>query len=112
MTTQLRTSTDAFESEGQRLDVWLYRTRLFKSRSLATKMILSGKIRITRNGCTERITKPHVQLRPGNMAVFMRGPELIHIEMLATASRRGPAKEAAQLYRILPMDVSNRKTQG
>lgn len=68
-------------------------------------MILKGKVRITRNGRTERITKPHVKLRPGDRAVFMRGDTLIHVEMLDVAERRGPAKEARTLYRLLPMDA-------
>lgn len=91
--------------ESQRLDVWLFRTRQFKTRSLATKTILKGKIRITRNGKTERITKPHIKFRPGDRALFMRGRELVHIEMLGTAERRGPASEAATLYRMLPLDL-------
>lgn len=92
-------------SEGQRLDVWLYRTRFFKTRSLATKMVLKGKIRITRKGQTERTVKPHVKIRPGDHAVFMRGETLIHVEMIDIAKRRGPAPEAQSLYRILPLDT-------
>ena len=91
--------------EGQRLDVWLYRTRFFKTRSLATKTIVKGKIRITRNGQTERTTKPHVKLRSGDRAVFVRGKTLIHVEMIDVATRRGPATEAQTLYRILPLDT-------
>lgn len=91
--------------QAQRLDIWLYRTRLLKTRSLATKMILKGKVRVTRHGRTERITKPHLTFRPGDRAVFMRGTSLIHVEMLSIAPRRGPASEAQTLYRILPLDT-------
>lgn len=92
-------SQNAAEAEGCRLDVWLYRTRIFKTRSLATKMILSGKVRLTRNGRTERTRKPGVMLKPGQHVVFMRGPKLIEIEMISAGTRRGPAPEAQSLYR-------------
>lgn len=68
-------------------------------------MILKGKVRITRRGVTERTVKAHVKLRPGDRALFMRGDALIHVEMVATADRRGPAKEAQTLYRVLPLDL-------
>lgn len=93
-------------TECQRLDVWLFRTRLLKTRSLATKMILKGKVRITRNGQTERTVKAHVKLRPGDRALFMRGDTLMHVEMLAVAERRGPAREAQTLYRLLPLGLT------
>jgi len=87
------------QGEGCRLDVWLFRTRLFKTRSLATKMILKGKIRVTRHGKTERIMKPHLYLKPGEQVTFMRGNKLMQIEMLSAGTRRGPAPEAQSLYR-------------
>jgi ribosome-associated heat shock protein Hsp15 len=87
------------ETDGCRLDVWLFRTRLFKTRSLATKMILGGKIRVTRNGRTERIRKPGLVLKSGELVTFMRGPKLIEIEMVSAGYRRGPAPEAQSLYR-------------
>jgi len=85
--------------EACRLDVWLFRTRLVKTRSLATKMILGGKVRITRNGKTERTRKPGLHLKAGEHITFMRGSQLIHVEMIAAGTRRGPAPEAQSLYR-------------
>jgi len=81
-----------------RLDVWLYRTRLLKTRSGATKLIQKGKIRITRNGRTERTKKPHTLIRPGDGVTFMRGSALIDVVMIGAGTRRGPAPEAQQLY--------------
>ncbi len=83
-----------------RLDVWLYRTRLFKTRSFAAKAILKGKIRITRHGQTKRVTKPHQAIRPGDQVTFMRGPNLVQVEMIGAGVRRGPAPEAQGLNRI------------
>lgn len=82
----------------QRLDIWLYRARFFKTRSLATKIISKGKVRIRRNGVTERTTKPHFMVRPGDTLTFMSGKTLLQIEMVGIAHRRGPASEAATLY--------------
>ncbi|WP_409434091.1 S4 domain-containing protein [Litorimonas sp. RW-G-Af-16] len=81
-----------------RLDVWLYRTRFFKTRTGATAAILGGKIRLTRFGKTRRIKKPHALLRIGESVTFMRGTELVQVEMLAPGTRRGPASEAQTLY--------------
>jgi len=83
-----------------RLDVWLYRTRFFKSRAGAAKAILGGKIRLTRHGKTQRMKKPHGLIRIGESVTFMRGKELMQAEMLAPGTRRGPAPEAQTLYRL------------
>ncbi len=101
----MRISTQKIHSETApenacRLDVWLYRARLFKTRSFATKAILKGKIRITRYGQTKRVSKPHQALRPGDQVTFMRGPNLVQVEMINAGLRRGPAPEAQGLYRI------------
>lgn len=84
-----------------RLDIWLYRTRLLKTRTLAGRMISSGKIRLTRNGQTGRIKKPHTLIRPGDSVTFMRGTELLSVRMRAAGTRRGPATEAQTLYERL-----------
>ena len=94
-----KTANTTPEHQGCRLDVWLFRTRIFKTRSLANKMILGGKIRITRNGRTERIRKPGLILKPGEHVTFMRGQKLMDIEMISAGTRRGPAPEAQSLYR-------------
>ncbi|MDA8708781.1 S4 domain-containing protein [Hellea sp.] len=94
-----KTTEDVFKDESCRLDVWLYRTRIFKTRSLANKMILAGKIRVTRNGHTVRTRKPGLHIKPGENVTFMRGQKLMHIEMLKVGTRRGPAPEAQSLYR-------------
>jgi len=80
------------------LDVWLYRTRLQKTRSGAARLISAGKVRLTRNGRTERTKKPHTLIRPGDSVTFMRGAELLCVTMLDAGTRRGPAPEAQSLY--------------
>lgn len=98
MSRKARTDPTPETDEACRLDIWLFRTRLLKTRSLAARLISKGKIRLRRNGQMERIQKPHALIRPGDHVTFMRGAELISVEMVAAGTRRGPAKEAQTLY--------------
>lgn len=86
----------------QRLDIWLYRTRLLKTRAMAARTIRSGRVRMTRNGKCERITKPHTKVRAGDIITFMRERHLVNIEVLSNPYRRGPAPEAQNCYQTLP----------
>ncbi|MGB6231060.1 MAG: hypothetical protein WBF53_13145 [Litorimonas sp.] len=44
------------------------------------------------------MSKPHFQVRPGDRVSFMRHRDLVHVEMIAPGTRRGPAPEARSLY--------------
>ena len=82
----------------QRLDQWLWHARLFKTRSLATKFIADGKIRVTRSGETMRVQKPRFAAAPGDVLSYSRSDRLRIIVIDALATRRGPAPEAQTLY--------------
>ncbi len=84
--------------ESQRIDQWLWRTRLFKTRTLAAKFVSSGNVRLTRNGDTTRIDKASANIRPGDTLVFTRNERLRVISVAACAGRRGPPSEAQTLY--------------
>ena len=43
---------------GCRIDVWLWRARFAKSRSLAAAMVERGAVRLTHNGLQTRLDKP------------------------------------------------------
>ena len=77
-----------------RLDKWLWYARFFKTRSLATKMISSGQLRI--NG--EVTSKPHRQAKIGQVLTFAQGPLIRVIRIDEIGKCRGPAAEAATLY--------------
>ena len=81
--------------------MWLFRTRLCKTRREAQDLIGKGRLRVSRGGDTSRVTKAHYQLRPGDRVAFMRHKRLVHVEMVAPGDRRGPAPEARALYRDL-----------
>lgn len=92
----------------QRLDIWLFRTRLFKTRSLAAKMVSKGKLRHTRAGQTLRVKKPHYNLRAGDGLLFMRGDTLLNVTVTAMPLRRGPAAEARLHYELIETAQSTR----
>ncbi|GLQ24814.1 hypothetical protein GCM10007853_26880 [Algimonas ampicilliniresistens] len=69
-----------------------------KSRREAQTLIGKRKLRLTRAGETTRVTKPHFQVRAGDQLSFMRHKGLVHVEMIAPGTRRGPAPEAQTLY--------------
>ena len=81
----------------QRLDVWLHHARVAKSRTLALNLVQRGKIRVNRL----RVDKPSHNLKPGDVVTLSLGPTVRVVEVLALGKRRGPAAEAALLYREL-----------
>jgi ribosome-associated heat shock protein Hsp15 len=90
------------ELTGQcRLDVWLYRARLFKTRALAGHEITKGRFRITRFGATQRVRKPHFGVQSGDVVVFQKDETLHMLEVVDFGTRRGPASEARTLYRAI-----------
>lgn len=82
----------------QRLDQWMWHARLFKTRSLATKFIADGHVRVTRAGETSRVEKPSFLATPGDTLSYSRAERLRIIVIDALAKRRGPAAEAQALY--------------
>jgi len=81
-----------------RADVWLWRARFFKTRSLAARFIDEGRVRITRAGAETRLDKPSRTLKPGDGVVFALGGRLVAVTVEAMGERRGPAAEARTLY--------------
>ncbi len=77
-----------------RLDKWLWYARFCKSRSLASKLCKSGRVRVNR----QPVEKPHHEIKPGDVLTFPLGPWVRVIEVVALGMRRGPAAEARALY--------------
>ena len=89
-----------------RLDKWFWYARFIKSRSLATKLCNSGKVRVNGN----RIKKAHQSVTPGDVLTFSVGPNIRVIKIIKLGNRRGPAKEAQALYEDLqPIDQIAKK---
>jgi len=77
-----------------RVDKWLWHARFFKTRSLATKQVTGGHVRL--NG--SRISKPSVLVTAGDTLTFAQARRIRVIQITAIATRRGPAPEAQALY--------------
>ena len=80
-----------------RLDKWLWHTRFFKTRSLATAAVGGGKVKV--NG--ERV-KPAHAVRTGDRLTLSIQQQVLDIDVLAFPVRRGTAKEAQACYAQTP----------
>jgi ribosome-associated heat shock protein Hsp15 len=81
-------------SKPVRVDRWLWAARLLKTRSLAAAAVKGGRVQI--NG---QRTKPSRDVRPGDRIEVTLGQLRLTVDVVGTAERRGPASEAALLYR-------------
>jgi ribosome-associated heat shock protein Hsp15 len=101
----MRPREDDSPSEGRhRLDKWLWCTRFFKTRSLATQAVTGGKVHV--NG--ERIRPAH-NLRVGDRLALSIQGSTAEIEVLGFPTRRGPAPEARSFYAETPQSVARRE---
>ena len=87
----------ASHSERQRLDKWLWFARVVKTRTLASRLVQDGHVRL--NG--QRIDTPAKPIAPGAVLTIALDREIKILRVLAPGSRRGPYEEARQLYEDL-----------
>jgi ribosome-associated heat shock protein Hsp15 len=92
-------------SEGQRIDVWLFRARFAKTRAAAARLVTEGGVRIVHDGVPRRLEKPSVEVAPGDALVFQQRGRLVVVRVNALSARRGPAAEARTLYSELDAEV-------
>lgn len=85
------------EKATQRIDVWLWHARFYKTRSLATKMVRGGKVRLNGNLTKKSSTTVTV----GDVLTFTRADQVLIAKVLGIGTRRGPAPEAQLLYEDL-----------
>ena len=84
-----------------RVDVWLWRARFFKTRSLAARVVEEGGVRLTRGGARIALDKPSRTVRAGDILVFPIGARWAAVRVERLGARRGPANEARALYHML-----------
>lgn len=80
-----------------RIDKWLWHARFFKSRTLAGKFCLAGKVRMN----DQLLSKAHVQVGPGDVLTFVKADAVKVVKIKSLGTRRGPAPEAQALYEDL-----------
>jgi ribosome-associated heat shock protein Hsp15 len=84
-----------------RLDVWLWRARFFKTRSLAASAVEAGGVYLERNGQSRVAGKPATAVLPGDGLSLRKGGAVRTLRVLALGVRRGPPAEARALYEAL-----------
>ena len=81
----------------QRLDKWLWFARVVKTRTLATALVLDGKVRVNR----VRIDKPSQSVRPGDVITVTAHSRVRILKVTAPGERRGSPAVAQTLYEDL-----------
>ena len=88
-------------SESCRIDVWLWRARFCKTRSLAARIVADGDVRLSRNGVEVKLGKPGHSVHRDDILRIALGARQISLRVEALGVRRGPAAEARALYSAL-----------
>ena len=90
-------------TEKIRLDTWLWYARFYKSRSLSSKAIVSGKLRVNSN----KIIKPASKVKINDVLTINHINIVRIIQVQSLGSRRGPASEAQKLYKDLSVEITD-----
>ncbi|PLX38612.1 MAG: RNA-binding protein [Hyphomicrobiales bacterium] len=80
-----------------RIDKWLWYARVVKSRTLAQKLAVSGRVRRNR----EKLDSASDMVRPGDVLTIGLDNRVRILKIVALGERRGPASEAQTLYEDL-----------
>jgi len=91
--------------ENVRLDKWLWAARFFKTRSLATEAIDSGRVRLD----GERI-KPARPVKLDDKILIDNSQEVWEVHVLGISDKRGGAPVARLLYQETNASVAKRET--
>jgi ribosome-associated heat shock protein Hsp15 len=83
--------------ERQRIDKWLFFARVAKSRSLAARLVLAGRIRVNR----EKVGQASHPVKTGDVLTVTLDRRVLVYRILGPGVRRGPAAEARTLYEDL-----------
>jgi ribosome-associated heat shock protein Hsp15 len=87
-----------------RIDRWLWFARFFKTRSIATRLSGTRKIRVDGN----IISKASQTVSVGNVLTFPQGRLIRIVRIVALGDRRGPAAEAQALFEDLAPPEDNK----
>jgi ribosome-associated heat shock protein Hsp15 len=78
----------------QRLDKWLFFSRILKSREKAASLIKSGFVRVN----SVKADAPAKQIKIGDVLTIALERQVLVLKVKAIGMRRGPASEAVMLY--------------
>ena len=94
---------NTIEKKNIRLDLYLFYIRIFKSRNLATKFIISNRLRIS----GQVTQKPHKLISIGDVLSLPIQDHVKILKVVDIPKRRGPFSEALNYYE----DITPLKTQ-
>ncbi len=80
----------------QRIDMWLWVARFFRTRALAQAALAAGQVR-----ARGRVLDKGDAVKAGDVLTFVAGSRLRTVEVTGTAPRRGDAAAARTLWRDL-----------
>src|SRR6478609_8000577 len=95
--------------EGQRLDKWLWCARLAKTRSLAAKLIVDGRVRV--NGERALKVSRHVRLGDVVTGTGVGAGRLFVVRVAGEVERPGPATIARSLYEDLTPEAPSQSSE-
>jgi ribosome-associated heat shock protein Hsp15 len=84
-----------------RIDIWLWRARFFRTRSLSATHVRRSGVRLSHAGQVRRTDKPGAALMVGDVVTLGKGGHIVSVVVLDLGTHRGPADEARTLYRTL-----------
>lgn len=93
---------DDAQNQPQRLDKWLWHARLTKSRSMASKLIADGKVRVNR----DKILKPSQTVKVGDVFTLIIRGHLRVGRVLSMTDRRVGPQDVKPLYEDLSPDIA------
>ncbi len=79
----------------QRIDNWLFRTRILKSRAKAQKIISEGLIKVNKI----KIEKSSIKIKVGDIVTLIEVNKIIIFSVENFANKRLSAKKATRLYK-------------
>jgi len=98
--------SNILEKKTLRLDIYLYYIRIFKSRSIATKFVLTNRLRIS----GQVTQKPHKMISVGDVLTMTINDNIKILKVLDIPSRRGPYPESLNFYEdITPIEIIPKK---
>ena len=89
-----RGETQENDLSTQRIDKWLWYARVTKTRTLASSLVQAGKVRINR----VKADKPGASVKVDDVVTIAVHGRVRVLRVVAPGVRRGPAKEAAELF--------------
>ena len=90
-------AAELLEKKNIRLDLYLFYIRIFKSRNIATKYILSNRLRLS----GQVTKKPDKLISISDVLTLSINDQVKIIEVLEIPKRRGPFVETLFFYKVL-----------